>query len=94
MTRSTFPVTWLARTAVLSLVLAASGLAGTAYANDEYGTNHETVIRQAAASAPKAPVDVASTARLSSGGPDVVGSGGAQDALARQIFHPGSGTDW
>jgi len=25
---------------------------------------------------------------------DVVGGGGAQDDLARQIYHPGSGTDW
>ena len=25
---------------------------------------------------------------------DLVGAGGAQDALAREIYHPGSGTDW
>jgi hypothetical protein len=25
---------------------------------------------------------------------DVVGAGGPQDDLARQIYHPGSGTDW
>jgi len=25
---------------------------------------------------------------------DVVGGGGPQDDLARQIYHPGSGTDW
>ena len=25
---------------------------------------------------------------------DLVGQGGQQDALARETFHPGSGTDW
>jgi hypothetical protein len=25
---------------------------------------------------------------------DLVGAGGPQDALAREIYHPGSGTDW
>jgi hypothetical protein len=25
---------------------------------------------------------------------DLVGAGGAQDALAREIYHPGRGTDW
>ena len=25
---------------------------------------------------------------------DVVGGGGPQDDVARQIYHPGSGTDW
>jgi hypothetical protein len=25
---------------------------------------------------------------------DVVGAGGPQDDFARQIYHPGSGTDW
>jgi hypothetical protein len=25
---------------------------------------------------------------------DVIGAGGPQDDLARQIYHPGSGTDW
>jgi len=25
---------------------------------------------------------------------DVVGGGGQQDEIARQIYHPGSGTDW
>jgi hypothetical protein len=38
--------------------------------------------------------------RTASNGPqfggsvDVVGAGGPQDDLARQIYHPGSGTDW
>lgn len=94
MTRPTFPVARLVRTAVLALALAASGLAGTAYANDEYSTNHDTVIREAAASAQKLPASVASTARVTSGAADVIGSGGVQDRLARQIYHPGSGTDW
>ncbi len=25
---------------------------------------------------------------------DLLGAGGPQDALAREIYHPGSGTDW
>ena len=28
------------------------------------------------------------------GAPDLVGSGGSQDELARAIYVPGSGTDW
>lgn len=39
-----------ARVAALALVLVASAPAITAYADDEYGTNHETLIRQTAAS--------------------------------------------
>ena len=36
----------------------------------------------------------ASNGPLSGSSVDVVGAGGAQDDLARQIYHPGSGTDW
>jgi hypothetical protein len=57
MTRSSISRTG-ARAAALALVLVASGPAITAYADDEYGTHHETLIRQAGsitrtASAPK-----------------------------------------
>jgi len=52
----------------------------------------------AARSSQLAPVPQANTSRLASTsrmvGSDLVGSGGAQDALAGQIHHPGSGTDW
>jgi hypothetical protein len=47
-----------------------------------------------------APVPQGSASRLASmsrtigGKPDLVGAGGAQDALAVEIYHPGSGTDW
>ena len=118
----------LARIATLSLMLAAP-FAGSALADDEYGTGHNLVIAQAAASQPApqlsarqaeqlydafkvgqndafgaarssqlAPVPQANTSRLASTsrmvGNDLVGSGGPQDALANQIYHPGSGTDW
>ena len=36
----------------------------------------------------------ASNAPLSGSSVDVVGAGGAQDDVGRQIYHPGSGTDW
>ena len=36
----------------------------------------------------------ASNAPSSGTSVDVVGAGGPQDDLARQIYHPGSGTDW
>ncbi|HEX7967703.1 MAG TPA: hypothetical protein VF502_05750 [Stellaceae bacterium] len=125
---STLRITNLARVAALSMAFALP-LAGVAYADDEYGTGHETVIRQAAASHPSASLSVAQTRALDeafkvgqndafgasrssqlapsvesytgkvasialAGKRDVVGAGGAQDALANQIFHPGSGTDW
>jgi hypothetical protein len=37
---------------------------------------------------------VASGAPLMGGFRDLLGQGGPQDALARDIYHPGSGTDW
>lgn len=43
-----------ARAAALALVLAASGPAITAYADDEYGTHRETLIRQAAGNTTRA----------------------------------------
>jgi hypothetical protein len=121
--------TTLARAATLSMALAIP-VASIAYADDEYGTGHESVIQQAAASQPSAPLTVAQTKALddafkvgqndafggarssqlapssesyssrlastsaTSGNRDLVGAGGAQDKLANEIFHPGSGTDW
>jgi hypothetical protein len=128
MTRN-FRFSTVARAATLSLALAMP-VATVAYANDEYGTSHETVIQQAAASTPSAPLTAAQTnalndafkvgqndafggarssqlapvsqgynSRLAStsatiGNRDLVGAGGAQDQLANQIYHPGTGTDW
>lgn len=40
------------------------------------------------------PSRLASMSRTISGKVDVVGAGGAQDALAVEIYHPGTGTDW
>ena len=121
--------TTLARAATLSMALAIP-VATVAYADDEYGTGHATVIQQAAASTPSAPLTAAQrdqlndafkvgqndafgaarssqlapsaesyNSRLASttgtaGNRDLVGAGGAQDKLANEIFHPGSGTDW
>lgn len=47
-----------------------------------------------AACASLAPSRGASNAPLSGSSVDVVGAGGPQDDVARQIYHPGSGTDW
>ena len=55
---NTLRITSLARAAALSLALVAP-LAVTAYADDEYGTQHEAVISQAASSMPSAPLSVA-----------------------------------
>jgi hypothetical protein len=127
---NTLRITSLVRATALSLALIAP-VAATAYADDEYRTQHETVISQAASSTPSAPLSVAQSNALSdafkvgqndafggsrssqlapvaqnymgrlassgsaaSGKLDVVGAGGAQDQLARDIYHPGSGTQW
>ena len=79
--------------AALTLLMASS-LATAARADDEYGTGHETLIRQLAASSEAALTVVASTVPTAGERSDVVGAGGRQDELARQIYHPGSGTDW
>jgi hypothetical protein len=119
----------LARIATLSLALTAP-FAGAALADDEYGSAHNLVIAQAAASQPAqqlsarqaeqlydafkvgqndafggarssqlAPVSLGSPSRVASmgrsiGSTDLVGNGGAQDKLAVEIYHPGSGTDF
>jgi hypothetical protein len=124
-----YRLTSLARIATLSMALAIP-VASIAYADDEYGTRHETVIQQAAVSQPSASLTAAQTKALNdafkvgqndafggarssqlapssesyssrlastsatSGNRDLVGAGGAQDKLANEIFHPGSGTDW
>ena len=121
--------TTLARAVTLTMALAIP-VASIAYADDEYGTAHETVIKQAATSQHSAPLSVAQrnelndvfkvgqndafgaarssqlaptvesyNSRLAStngviGKRDLVGAGGAQDKLANEIYHPGTGTDW
>jgi hypothetical protein len=40
------------------------------------------------------PAAIASDAPLIGGFRDLVGQGAHQDELAREIYHPGSGTDW
>lgn len=123
-----FRISTLLRAAALTAALLVP--AASAFADDEYGTGHETVIHQAAVSAPGAALSVTQTQALGdafkvgqndvfgasrssqlapsaesyagrvastvagSGKRDLVGAGGAQDALASEIFHPGSGTDW
>lgn len=105
-----------ARVATLSLALAvpAMGLAGSAFADDEYGTNRSPTILHSAQSAPSfadafalatghgqrqaiaknSAAPVASDVAAPTIKQDLVGAGGQQDSLARQIYHPGSGTDW
>ncbi|HKW54424.1 MAG TPA: hypothetical protein VJO12_12080 [Stellaceae bacterium] len=61
---NTLRLTSLARAAALSLALVAP-MAVTAYADDEYGTQHETVISQAASSTPSAALSVAQSNALS-----------------------------
>jgi len=40
------------------------------------------------------PSATASDAPFAAGPVDLLGSGGHQDELAREIYHPGTGTDW
>ena len=142
-------IQYLTRAAAVALILTAPVLATAAHADDEYGTGHETVIRNAAiggilgataqntpdlrfvpghndsfgasqrdalvrlsatSGSSNAPVAVAQakdsmgyyaangsfrlTAPLAGGRADLVGTGGHQDALAREIYRPGSGTDF
>ena len=61
---NTLRITSLVRATALSLALIAP-VAATAYADDEYGTQHETVISQAASSTPSAPLSVAQSNALS-----------------------------
>src|SRR5712672_372594 len=61
---NTLRITSLARATALSLALIIP-VAASAYADDEYGTQHETVISQAASSMPSAPLSVAQSNALS-----------------------------
>lgn len=48
---------------------------------------------RASALAANPPATASDASRM--GGPvDLLGTGGQQDDLAREIYHPGSGTDW
>lgn len=82
MNKCSFSSSSLARTAALALVLLASGLTTTAYADDEYGTHHETLIRQAASG-------VASTAASSK----QIGSLYEQFAVGENINFASPGRD-
>ena len=58
--------------------------------NDAFGASRSSQL---------APVSESYNSRLAStsatvGNRDLVGAGGAQDQLANQIYHPGTGTDW
>ena len=58
--------------------------------NDAFGGSRSS---QLAPSSESYSSRLASTS-ATSGNRDLVGAGGAQDKLANEIFHPGSGTDW
>jgi hypothetical protein len=58
--------------------------------NDAFGGSRSS---QLAPSSESYSSRLASTS-TTSGNRDLVGAGGAQDKLANEIFHPGSGTDW
>jgi hypothetical protein len=57
--------------------------------NDAFGAARSSVL----APTPASDARIASMSR-SIGEIDLVGAGGAQDKLAVEIYHPGSGTDW
>ena len=110
----------LARATALSIALALPALAGiatSAFADDEYGTNRSPVILQSAQSAfagnptdtqlARATAAAKATSfkhaedwsNVTSGATvgralDLNGQRGPQDQLGREIYTPGSGTDW
>jgi hypothetical protein len=66
-----------------------------------YANPNDTPLAKATAQAKAAastyaanPPSVASDASKGVGSTDLVGQGGPQDDLAREIYHPGTGTDW
>ena len=59
--------------------------------NDAFGGARSSQLAPVPQSTPSR---LASMSRTIDGKVDVVGAGGAQDALAVEIYHPGSGTDW
>ena len=58
----------------------------------DYENEREAMARKPAASNQAA--RLSSTVPMADGKADVVGAGGPQDQLGREIYHPGSGTDW
>lgn len=66
------------------------------YANpDETPLARATAAAQAVSSAFAANRSGVASDALKAGGPvDLNGQGGQQDQLGREIYHPGSGTDW
>ncbi len=59
--------------------------------NDAFGGARSSQLAPVPQSTPSR---LASMSRTIDGKVDVVGAGGAQDALAVEIYHPGSGTDF
>jgi hypothetical protein len=64
-----------------------------------YGNPADTPLARATAAAQARtmaanPSATASDAPFSAGPVDLLGQGGHQDAVAREIYHPGTGTDW
>ena len=65
-----------------------------------YANPNDTPLARATAQAKAAASGYASnrssvaTDASHAGAPDLVGQGGPQDDLAREIYHPGTGTDW
>ncbi len=53
-------------------------------------TDSQTVARNAGTTVPAVRSDASDPAVKQ----DLLGTGGQQDSLAREIYHPGSGTDW
>ena len=115
----TTKISSVTRAAALSMALALPAIAGiatSAFADDEYGTNRSPVLLQSAQSAfgnpAETPLARATAAAKSASSAyaanrsnvasdatvgrvlDLNGQGGAQDHLGRQIYTPGSGTDW
>jgi hypothetical protein len=61
-----------------------------------YANPADTPLARATAQARSATSAIASTAHSVpvTGAIDLVGQGGQQDEIARETYHPGSGTDW
>jgi hypothetical protein len=84
--------------AAASTPSAAPTVAQTNALNDAFKVGQNDAFG-AARSSQLAPVSQSYNSRLASmnattGNRDLVGAGGAQDQLANQIYHPGTGTDW
>jgi len=96
---STMRFASIARVATIAAALAIPA-ATAAYADDVYNSGGlEAVVQQSAASVNKntqsAAQDasrLASTAKAVGGKRDLLGTGGQQDAVAREIYRPGAGS--